>query len=501
MEDKDKKVEIKLERHLWPDEEEALNKKKKQKKKKILLIVVVILLVLSSLGLGLFLGKKIGTIQIVVPSSARFSRLEAIYETLIDDWYFAKDVENVEENLINRAISGMIDEEIDPHTVYMSAEEAMEFTQSIDMGFVGVGISYTISGDYALVKTVFYDSPADKAGIKPGDLLSAVDGVSIAGWTTDEIKEKVQGEKGSVVRLTYLRDNQEYTAECIRDVVENSIYGEIRDDVGYIQIYQFSSVAAEEIENYLKMFTDKGITKLILDVRDDGGGYLTSLINVANLFLDKDQIILTQEYSDGTIIESRADGKNQYVFDRFVILGNDGSASASEALIAALTENDKAVFVGTKTYGKSTIQVPAYFSDGSSLKYTHGMWKTPKGNIINKVGITPDVEVKKHPVLDMYVPMLEENEHLVYDTVDDRLICLQASLDFLGYDVDRMDGYFSAKTMEAVKQFEKDNNLAVDGEIDDEENLLLTSKVTALYNSNTSVYDTQMKKAMELMHE
>lgn len=500
----EKRVEIKLERHLWPDEKQALEEEKARKKGQVLLFAAVFCLLCASFGLGMVLGSRNSNGSSVAPSShesSPFTRMESIYNKLLSDWWFVNDLENPEEALIDRAIRGMIGKDVDPHTEYMTAEEALAFQQGIDLGFVGIGVSYTSLEDKILILKVFYDSPAYRAGLQPGDLISEVDHQSVAGWTTEEIKNAVQGEEGTIVNITYIRQNEEFSVDITRGVVENSIYGEIRDGYGYLELYQFSTAAPTEVQKYLEYFKQNNVTKLVIDVRDDGGGYLSSLIGVADLFLDKGQVILTQEYSDGEIIQSTASGKNQYVYDKMVILGNENSASASEALIGALTQNGKAVFIGTTTYGKSTIQVPYYYSDGSTLKYTHGIWKTPNGSIINLVGITPDIAVDLHPILNMNYVTLGEEELLKYDQVDGRLSTLQYAMDFLGYPVDRFDGYFSKATEECVRSFQSDLGLNVTGEIDAETANLMCSEVTRLYNLDTYKYDLQLLKAEEYLNE
>ena len=503
----EKKVEIKLKRHLWPDEKEALEAEKKKKMTQVMLGVLVCALICGALALGMYLGRQSREIIYVDNNSSstyngtQVSRFETIYSILGEDWWFAKDLDDPATDLIDRAISGMIGSDLDPHSEYMTAEEALQFAQSIDLGFVGIGVQYTKLEDSILILKVFYDAPAYRAGLQPGDLITEVDHDSVAEWDTDTIKSRVQGEEGTVVNITYLREGTEYNVDIVRGTVENSIYGEIVDDYGYLELYQFSSAGPSEVAKYLEYFKSNGIDKLIIDVRDDGGGYLSSLIGIANLFLDKGEIILTQDYADGSVVESRADGKNTYHFERMVILGNENSASASEALIGCLTQNNKATFIGVTTYGKSTIQIPYSFSDGSTLKYTHGVWHTPNGDVINKVGIEPDIRVELHPVLNMAFVYVEEDETLKYDMVDSRLVTMQYSLDFLGYEVDRFDGYFSRTMEEAVKAFQKDMEISASGEVDAETCSLLNAEVVRVYNLDTMKYDTQLLKAIEVIHE
>ena len=501
-ENQEKKIEIKLERHLWPDERAALEEKKKKKRNTVVLCLLVVAMLCGSLLLGVYLGEHSKKQTVISRNQTpELQRFESIYNTLLKDWYFSSDLDSAKADLIDRAVTGMIGTDLDPHSSYMTAEEAEAFTSSIDLGFVGIGVQYQVVDAGILIEKIYYGAPAYEAGLRVGDVITEVDHQSIIGWETSEIASHVQGENGTVVNITYMRANDINNVDIVRGPVENSIYGEIKGDVGYVEMLQFSSTAPQEVEKYLKYFQENGISRLIIDVRDDGGGYLTSLIGVANLLVERGQIILTQEYTDGSVVQSVGDGENVYHFDKVVILGNSGSASASEALIGCLTQNEVATFVGTKTYGKSTIQVPSYYTDGSALKYTSGIWKTPNGSIINRVGIYPDVEVELHPVLNMNVVSLQEDETLAFDQVDGRIVVLENCLDFLGYDVDRVDGYFSKSVESAIRQFQSDYQLEVTGIINQKTASLLCSEVTRHYSNDTDRYDLQMIKAMELVHE
>ncbi len=499
------KVEIKLQRHLWPDEQEERNERKKQKRNRLLTLLLVVFLMAASLGLGIYLGKMGDPVIIYVPTndgkSGSMERLDSIYRILKEKWYFADSFENKDEELINRAIRGMIGSDVDPHTSYLDPEETQEFYGSIDDRLVGIGVSYSISGDVAVVESVYFESPAYKAGMKTGDMINMVDGNSVAGWTSDDFKNAVRGEEGSVVNIGYLRNGEQYFADITRGVVETTVFGEMREDTGYLQLLQFSSNAPQQVEALLQHFQSEHARYLLIDVRDDGGGFLTSIVGIANLLLDKNMVIMSEEYTDQSKNTEIADGKNVYSFERIVILGNEDSASASEALIAALKENNKAVFVGTRTYGKSTIQVPSYFSDGSTLKYTHGMWKTPLGNVINNVGIEPDEEVRLHPILYSFIPVMEEDAEIKADSVSEEVVAVQQGLDFLGYEVDRFDGYFSLKTQKAVNAFRKDNDLEENGVVDEAFCDSLFRAVQTQYNADRSAYDTQYQRAWEILHE
>ncbi|MEA5026765.1 MAG: S41 family peptidase [Erysipelotrichaceae bacterium] len=496
-----KKVQIKLERHLWPDEQAALKHKRQKRFKIFLLVFLLVCSVSGSLFLGIYIGTQ-NTKQAYAEDSTAFSRFKTIYQTLLNNWYFINEIDDPENTLIERAIDGMIGTDYDLHTDYMTADEVEAFAESIDMGFSGIGIQYNIVEDKVMIEKVYRDSPAFNAGLQPGDMITEVNHVSVAGWDSDKLVSEVKGEEGTVVNITYLRQNEEYNVDITRGIVENSVYGEILEgNIGYLQISQFSTAAPSEVKKYLEYFSESSVTKLIIDLRDDGGGYLTSLIGVASLFLEKDEPILIQEYADGTSETSYATGGNFTEFTKIVILGNENSASASEAFIGCMRDNGKATFVGVTTYGKSTVQVPVYFSDGSALKYSKALWLTPNRNVINKIGLIPDVVVQLHPVLNMSMIVLDNDEYYEYDQVDDNILIAQNCLDFLGYDVDRLDGYFDRATETAIQAFQNDYGLSVTGKLDADTASLLGSEVVREWNLNTDKYDTQKAKAIELLNE
>jgi carboxyl-terminal processing protease len=264
-------VRIKLERHIWPDE------KANRRRKKIFVSTIIIAIVLS-FGIGWLFGSFLQT-PITINNSGKYTRLDAIIETLSAQWYFGKDVEDLETWLIDNAINGMIDLNGDIHTDYMTAEEVKQFNDSIDMGFVGIGVQYYMSGDgYPVVERVFKNSPAEAFGVMPGDIIYTVDGVDIKGLETEEIASRVKGEEGTTVVIEFLRAGAIVKKEIVRGLVKNSAFGQIlADNIGYLEIYQFGSSTTQEVVNYLNDMKDKNVSKLIIDLRDNGGGYLNTL--------------------------------------------------------------------------------------------------------------------------------------------------------------------------------------------------------------------------------
>ena len=488
-------VRIKLERHEWPDE------KANRRRKKIFVSTVIIAIVLS-FGIGWLFGSFLKT-PITINNSGKYARLDAIIETLSAQWYFGKDIENIEAWLLENAINGMIELNGDIHTEYMTAEEVAQFNDSISMGFVGIGVQYYMSSDgYPVVERVFKNSPAEAFGVMPGDIIYIVDGVDIKGMESEEIASRVKGKEGTTVVIEFLRAGAIVKKEIIRGLVKNSAFGQIlAGNVGYLEIYQFGEDTSKEVASYLNDMKDKDVSKLIIDLRDNGGGYLDTLLKISSLLLPKDTIVIRQEYKNGTSEIGKTSGGQFTNFTDIVVLVNGNSASASEVLTAALQEQAGIKVVGVQTYGKGTVQVPRPFADGSSLKFTTAQWKTPNGNAIHGVGITPDYIVELHPVFYFERIVLEDDVTYGLDQVDESVELAQLALDFLGYTVNRMDGYFDQSTVDAIVKFKADYALEESERLDKKTLQVLSTEIIRFWFTNRSTLDSQLMKAFELINE
>ena len=491
----EEKVRVKLDKHRWPDEVEIERKKKRN----LVIIVVAVLLAFFS---GTFFGiwTNVGR-SVIQNNSQTQDRFDTIYNTMLNNWYFGKDIENLSEELMTKALMGMTGFESDPNTSYMSSSEMENFTNSIEMGYVGIGVQYRTMDGQNIVERVFRDSPAEKAGVLPGDIFFEVDHQSLEGLSSEEISNMVKGEAGTEVVISFLRQGEIITLTIIRGEVHNSAFGYmLEDEVGYLEISQFGTTTSTEVEAYLQDLISKGATKLIIDLRGNGGGYLVSVVNICSFFLEADSVILIQEDRNGRYSYSKANKGNKYDFEEIVILVNENTASAAEVMTAALHDNIGVKVVGVTTYGKGTVQVPLTFSDGSALKYTTSEWLTPLEEKIHNMGITPDYIVELHPILNAYIPQMEEGEEFRYDNVHEKISMVQMALDFLGYNVDRQDGYFSRATETSLRAYQSNNGKTVNGIITEEiYNMVITDAIRT-WSLNQREYDNQLIEALELLN-
>lgn len=491
MEDKKKVVRYKLVRHKWPDEIEAEKARRNRR-----ITVVVLCIVVFILG---YLSSCIINQDTAVKGSAKNSeKFDTIYDILTQKWYFGKDIKKLDEKLLDAAINGMVDSGKDVHTTYMDKSTSQRFISSLEGHFVGIGVQYYNSDGKYVIEKVFKNSPAEKAGIIKGDIISKVDGASVEGMDIDEVAKAVKGEAGTKVVISVIRENKEIVMDVIRNEVNDSVFGEVKDGVGVLEITSFSETSGKEVGVYLKEFKDQNAGSIIIDLRDNGGGYLTAAMDIASYFLPQGATVMQQEDKEGNITTYKTEGDVPvYTFDNIIVLVNQDTASASEVLSAFLREQLDAKLIGTTTYGKGTVQITLPFDDGSSLKYTTAQWLTSKGKKINGKGLKPDVAVYNDEALTTTVPSLKEGTIVKVDSVSSAAKTAQIYLKFLGYGADRNDEYFSYASSEALKQYQQDNGLEVTGSISDNDLSALLSSCSVKWHDEKSTLDQQMIKAME----
>jgi carboxyl-terminal processing protease len=490
----EEKVVIHLEKHRWPDEVSALTRQRWTNR---LLIVMVVVAFLS----GWLISAQLNMTTLTPVDNSRYARLDAIINTLSSTWFYGKDIENIDQTLIERAIRGMIEQNGDPYTEYFSPEEYLQFSNSITTNFVGIGVQiYNLDG-ITVVEKVFRNSPAESFGVLPGDIIYKVDGKDVTGLPVSEIAGMVRGERNTVVSIEFIRGNTNIIKDIVRDQIRSSAFGEmLNQDTAILEIYQFGADTADQVKVYLDFFKESKAKKLIIDLRDNGGGFLDTLIRISAFFLDKDTLVIQQQLRDGRIEQGFVNTQSRYTnFENIVVLVNQNSASASEVLAAALSERGNMKIVGVTTFGKGTVQITRPFSDGSALKVTTAQWLSPNGNSIQGTGITPDVEVFLHPFFTTERKIMSEDLVIAVDTVSDYVMIAQKALDFLGLNPGRTDGYFSLQTLDALNAFAATTTLGPVEELTPELYRALYTQVYREWYTNRRRLDPQLLKALELL--
>jgi carboxyl-terminal processing protease len=308
-------------------------------------------------------------------------------------------VEPVEKNsMIEGAISGMV-KSLDPHTSYMPPASYKEMQVETTGKFGGLGIEISLRDGVLTVVSPIDDTPAFKVGIKPGDKIIKIEDESTLDMTLQDAVSRLRGETGSPVTITIFRKTfkspKEFT--IVRDIIKvRSVVSKLyQDDIGYIKIRNFSKNTSSDLDKALEELRGQAITKLILDVRNNPGGLLNQAVEVTDRFLNKENLIVyTKGRSEDQNMRFTSHDKVAGVSYPLIILVNGGSASASEIVAGALQDLNRAIILGTQTFGKGSVQTIIPLSDGSALRLTTARYYTPSGRVIQENGIEPDIIVE-----------------------------------------------------------------------------------------------------------
>lgn len=315
-------------------------------------------------------------------------------EELIDEEYLdEKDESSLREGLYAGLLAGLKD----PYSTYYTAEQYKELNTSNEGSYVGIGaVLQKDDAGGAKIIQLYEGGPGEQAGVKKGDVIKAVDGADVTDKETSDIASMVRDSEKDSVMLTIQRENEEKTRDVkveIRDVEIQTVSHEmLSEDTGYIRISEFSEVTSDQYKKAFADLKDQGMKKLVVDLRDNPGGLLTAVCGVLRQILPEGLIVYTED-KNGKREEETCDGKNKLDMP-LAVLVNGNSASASEIFAGAVKDYGIGTIVGTTTYGKGVVQTIQPLTDGSAVKITIAKYFTPKGNDINKKGITPDVEAE-----------------------------------------------------------------------------------------------------------
>lgn len=377
-----------------------MEEKKRFKVYKIIMLVVLVAFITflcTSIGMyQYFSNNKVANSSLFVTSSSN-SDIEATlnrYKTIIDRYYLG---EIDEEKLKEGAIKGYIEGLDDPYTEYISKEDMKDYLEDTMGNFVGIGI-YMVKNTEAnkiQVLAPIKNSPAEKAGILPGDLIVAVDDVPYTADDMSVASNKIKGEAGTSVKIEILRGTETKTFELKRENIKvNPVEGKVLSNhIGYIVFSSFDENTAEDFKAKYEELQKQGIQSLIIDLRNNGGGIVDEALTIADYIADKDSVLLYEV--DKNNKEKVEKSENDPIINMpIVVLTNENTASSSEILAGALKDLGKAKICGTKTYGKGVIQQLLTLPDESGLKITSEKYLTPNKTEINKVGIEPDEKVE-----------------------------------------------------------------------------------------------------------
>ena len=369
----------------------------------------VIIIMIIAIMFGFLLGNIVNFVVFSDSSSSsdELDELVTTYNNIIDNYY--EDVDK--EELIDAGIQGMINYLDDPYATYFSGEASDDFNEELAGNYEGIGVEVMLKDGIVTVSSVFNNSPAYKAGVKVGDVVIKVNDTDITGKTLTEVVSMISGEdSSSKSKLTVTRDGQEFSFELSKDtietpVVDSEIYDGNNKKIGYIKIEIFNSNSYKQFNKTLKKLEKNNIEGLVIDVRDNPGGYLSEVKNILSLFLNKKQVLYQLQTKNKTekVYGTKKSVDRDYPVS---VIINDESASASEILASAFKESYGSHVVGINSYGKGTVQSASDLNSGDTIKYTVQKWLTPDGNWVNDKGVVPTDRVET---------VLQEGETLTYE--------------------------------------------------------------------------------------
>jgi carboxyl-terminal processing protease len=405
-------------------------------------VVVAVVLLSGSFSAGFVAGRLLpapSTPLAIFPQAAATATSTAVspatpsdLQTLFEPFWQAWDLVHQQyveqpvndESLMRGAIRGMLESLGDPHTSYLEPEQYQQLTSQLqgEESYEGIGAWVDTSRDYLTIISPIPGSPADKAGLRTGDKIIAIDGEDMTGIDGELVRQRVLGPAGSTVRLTILRQGQEPFDVVITRarITVPSVDGRMLEgDIAYVRIFIFAENTKSQLRQTLRQLLQQNPRGLIVDLRGNGGGYLDSAVEVASEFI-AEGVIVYEEYGDGSrqTFEARPGGLATQI--PLVVLINEGSASASEIVAGAIQDHGRGPLVGVTSFGKGSVQLPTVLKhDQGAVRITIARWLTPNGRTIHGKGLTPDIEVKitpedfaqgRDPQLDKAVELLTKGQ-------------------------------------------------------------------------------------------
>ncbi|MGO4938921.1 S41 family peptidase [Fundicoccus sp. Sow4_D5] len=428
----------------------------------------------------------------------------------LEDVYNSIQVNYVEEvdkiDLLTGALKGMVDAIGDPYSEYLNAEESTSFEEDFQDSFEGIGVQFMMENGRVTVISPIDGTPAGEAGLLPNDIILEADDVELSDMNTNEVVKLIRGPKGSDVKLLIQRNNSTFDVVLTRDTIPNiTVTGEIdasQASIGHVKISQFADNTYNELVDVVHDLRSQGATSLIVDLRMNPGGLLDSALDIGNMFLEDGDMIMqiSEKNSDENaefVANERAYGSFK-ITEPYTVLIDEGSASASEILAAAVQENTDSKLIGQTSFGKGTVQTILNQSEIGELKLTSAKWLTPSGNWIHDVGIEPDILVEDSPVASSL--LMNSNETLEVGVSNEFVESLSLMLNALGYEVSS-ESYFDETVEEAVKAFQTDNELEADGKVTGDTAHTLNRLIREHLKENDPQYDAAIELLLEATND
>jgi len=477
---------------------------------KVIAIIVAVAMIVTSFSFVLMIPGMFGMNGAVVYAATKDDQLDREMENLKEYMEYIRQNYKDEityDKLIEGAFEGVVNSLGDPYSVYYGASgEGESFVETVSGEFSGIGVSVENYNGLCRVVAPIPGTPAEKSGLKSGDVITKIDGADISSKTLDEAVMLMRGEAGTKVTLTIDRSGQVLTFRLTREKIKNvSVnYKMLEGNIGYIQITSFDNDSNVEFRLAKTALINKGADALILDIRNNPGGLVNTALEIANQLMPAGPI--THFAQKGKIVETYStDGESKLNLP-MALLVNEGSASAAEILAGALQDSKTATLVGTTTYGKGVAQQVSEFADGASMKLSMYYFLTPDKKKIDHIGIIPDYTIQngtnanEKELTEKYAgfaPMSEKAKPKAGDT-GLNVFGAQQRLSMMGYTV-KATGAMDEATVAAVKKFQKESGLTPYGVLDYTTMGALDKAVVGYITGSKAGKDLQLDKAISLM--
>ncbi len=410
---------------------------------------------------------------------------------IIDQYYFNEyNWDEIEEHIYRQLIEALND----PYSEYLSPQDLENLEIRSGRSYGGIGVEVTMNNGVVTVVTPMEGSPGQRAGLLPGDKILEVDGVNVEGMGLSDVVDLIRGEPDSEVILGIFREGRQdiIRVPIIRGVITTTAVESriLENQLGYLKLTRFSEGADAEFAKALENLKKQGMTELIIDLRGNPGGYLHTVLNIAQLVVPQGEVVYMED-KHGNRVRTYNSDLQERDFD-VVVLIDGNSASASEILAGALKDNDAATLIGEKTFGKGSVQSLLDLRDGSAVKLTIQKYFTPSGVVIDGVGVSPDIAVEQPE--EANYPNLTYKSQLSKGSTGIDVIILNNILHYLGYTSDlTQDSIFTEETKNNVEKFQRDNGLPVTGIV----NLNTSDKLNQRFTNLKKQKDYQLNRAIE----
>lgn len=450
-------------------------------------VSIVVSLLVGGGSVYYFMNKQVKELE---TANQSLGKISSIYSTLYYNYY--KQIS--QKKLTDGAINGMISALGDPFSEYMSETESSNLNDTMSGSFGGIGTQVEKSSNAIKVIAPIAGTPASKDGIKANDLIVKINGRQTSDMTLNKAVQIMRGKVGTKVTITIKRNGQTFDKILVRAKIPVKTVTETLDSknksIGVIAVTTFSQNTAKEMKQAIVSLRKQGAKSFVIDMRNNPGGLMDQALKMSSMFVKDGKVILQVASRSGkpTIYRAGKQFDNGFkVHEKTVVLINGGSASAAEIFSSALRQSAGVKLIGTKSYGKGTVQNTLPFKDKTELKLTIAKWLTPNGTWIHHKGLQPDIKADYPSIAYVLAPNV--NKELKLDDSGSSVESLQKMLNFLGYDAGKENGHFSEKTQKAVEAYQKENKLTVNGKADTKTLTTLETQISQKINQNDPVLE------------